>query len=172
VGNYIFTAYASTNDTILDNDFFGFEVDGGSGKPGYGGNQLASSGRGMEPWKVLSGWFGYNEGNEGNSRGGGVPAPLPKAYALSQNFPNPFNPSTTIQYDVPKGESSTPVDVSIYDMRGRLVRRLVNEERTPGRHQIHWDGRDDQGQRVSSGVYLYKIVAGSFLSTKKMIMVR
>jgi hypothetical protein len=105
---------------------------------------------------------------------------LPKVFALSQNYPNPFNPSTTIRYDVPVeaggggvGETgSVPVRLVIYDVRGRLVRVLVDREREPGRYQVHWNGRDDLGRSASSGVYLYRIEAGDFVSTKKMVLVR
>ena len=122
------------------------------------------------------------------SGSGGTEISLPRAFALSQNYPNPFNPSTTIRYDIPVAngsddpgrrgpeavpeEEGVPVRLFIYDIRGRLVRRLVNEEKDPGRYQVHWDGRDDRGASVSSGVYLYRLQAGDFVSTKKMVMVR
>jgi flagellar hook assembly protein FlgD len=64
------------------------------------------------------------------------------------------------------------VKVTIYDVRGRLVRKLVDGEKEPGWYQVHWDGRNDRGQMVGSGVYLYRIEAGEFVSTKKMVLVR
>jgi len=155
----------------MDEDPFGFQIEGQS-KPGYGGSQLSSSGKDMDPWKILSGWFGYDEKNRGSGESSVLASQLPKTFSVSQNYPNPFNPSTTIQYDIPQGESPTPVDINIYDLRGRLVRKLVDEDKTPGRYQVHWDGRNDRGQKVSSGVYLYRIEAGDFISTRKMIMVR
>jgi len=97
---------------------------------------------------------------------------MPKVLALSQNYPNPFNPSTTIQYDILVRSSSVPVKVMIYDVRGRLVKNLVDKEKESGRYQVHWNGRDDNGQQVSSGVYLYRIDAGEFISTRKMVLVR
>ncbi len=97
---------------------------------------------------------------------------LPKAFSLSQNYPNPFNPSTTIRFDVPEGHASVPVDISIYDLRGRLIRTLVDEEKPPGTYQVHWNGRDDMGTKVPSGVYLYRITAGDFISTRKMVMMK
>jgi hypothetical protein len=109
--------------------------------------------------------LGINGGSNGSPN-------LPKAFSLSQNYPNPFNPSTTIRFDVPEGHASVSVNVAVYDLRGRLVRKLVDEQKTPGRYQIHWDGRDDRGQEVSSGVYLYRITAGEFVSTRKMVMVQ
>jgi flagellar hook assembly protein FlgD len=65
-----------------------------------------------------------------------------------------------------------PVDISIYDLRGRLIRTLVDEEKPPGTYQVHWNGRDDMGTKVPSGVYLYRITAGDFISTRKMVMMK
>ncbi len=119
-------------------------------------------------------------------RGGRGPASgsIPKVFALSQNYPNPFNPSTTIQFDIPdvtgtgnltgdRGDMPTvPVKILIYDIRGRLIEKLVDSDKKPGRYQVHWNGRDGRGQSVASGVYLYRIDAGDFSSTKKMVLVR
>jgi hypothetical protein len=103
------------------------------------------------------------------------PPPLalvPKTFALSQDYPNPFNPSTTIRYDIPVGRNSVQVEINIYDVRGRLVRKLVDQEKEAGRYKVHWDGRGEHGQQVSSGVYLYQIDAGEFISTRKMVLIR
>jgi photosystem II stability/assembly factor-like uncharacterized protein len=98
---------------------------------------------------------------------------LPRSFALSQNYPNPFNPSTTIAFDLPGAAGSKQlVSLTIYDIRGRLVRKLVNQEKEPGTYQVHWDGRDEHGQQASSGVYLYRIKAGDFTSVRKMVLVR
>jgi len=170
IGHYVFTAYVCGNDTTLDEDPFGFQVVSGSGKPSNGENKLLSSGNEMGPWKVHSGWFGYNKRNGGGAESVIESAPLPKAFSVSQNYPNPFNPSTTIQFDIPAGQSFAPVEISIYDMRGRLIRKLLDEKKKPGRYQVHWDGRDGKGNKVSSGVYLYRIVADDFMSTRKMVL--
>jgi hypothetical protein len=170
-GHYIFTAYVSNNDATFDEDPFGFQIEGSSSKPGYGGDQLASSGRSMEPWKVLRGWFGYHERNKGKAETS-ASFPLPKSFSITQNYPNPFNPSTTIQYEVPDENTFSPVNVSVYDLRGRLIRTLVDEKKAPGIYQVHWDGKDNRDKRASSGVYLYRIIAGDFTSTRKMIIVR
>lgn len=100
-------------------------------------------------------------------------ASLPVAYALSQNYPNPFNPVTSISYDVP-GSNGEPAGVllRIYDMRGRLVRTLVDEEQHPGMYSIIWDGRDDHGEPLASGVYFYRMDSGAFSSLKKMVLLR
>lgn len=88
---------------------------------------------------------------------------------LEQNFPNPFNPTTTIAFSI---KSPGNVNVSIYDVAGRRVRELVNERRERGAYREVWDGQNDAGQIVASGVYFYKITAGSFTDTKKMTMLK
>jgi hypothetical protein len=103
--------------------------------------------------------------------------PLPRAYALLQNFPNPFNPSTTIMVDIPEGASGNGTQgvktrVTVHSMRGHLVRTLLDGDRAPGRYTLSWDGRNDRGERVSSGVYLYRMEAGSFTSTRKMVVLK
>jgi hypothetical protein len=90
--------------------------------------------------------------------------------SLSQNRPNPFNPTTTIEFSL---KERANVQLKIYNVAGQLVRTLVNEARTPGEvHTATWDGRNDAGQSVSSGVYFYKLVAGSFVQTKKMVLLK
>jgi hypothetical protein len=171
-GHYVFTAYVSDAVSILDEDPFGFQVDNTYSKPGYGGNELASSGGDMKPWRVLRGWFGYGERHGDSGAGGVLSSRLPKAFAISQNYPNPFNPSTTIAYDIPEGRAAVRVRIAVYDIRGRLVRKLVDEERPPGSYRVHWDGREERGEPVGSGVYLYRIQAGDYRSSRKMVVVR
>jgi len=96
---------------------------------------------------------------------------IPRRFTLNQNYPNPFNPSTTIDYSIPEGEK-VQVQLNIYDLRGRKVRSLIEEEKGPGQYTVNWDGRSDKGIEIGSGVYLYRIEAGSFVSTKKMIITR
>jgi hypothetical protein len=98
-----------------------------------------------------------------------TPAEAPRAYALAQNFPNPFNPSTTIKYDM---KAKGLVTVRIYDVAGRLVRTLVNETKDAGAYSAVWDGRNNGGAGVASGIYFYKMDAGSFSATKKLVMLR
>jgi hypothetical protein len=90
--------------------------------------------------------------------------------ALRPNVPNPFNPQTTIQYEIPAGGAD--VNISIYDVAGRLVRALVAEHRGPGTWSVQWNGDDDRGRRVASGVYFYRMRAGSFVDTKKMVLLK
>ncbi|GEM_PF-3037181 len=94
---------------------------------------------------------------------------LPRSYCLYQNSPNPFNPSTSIRYDIPEGEP-VKVRLSIFDVRGRLLITLVNKIREPGRYTVHWDGRDKTGRKLGTGMYFYVIDSGSFRSTRKMLL--
>lgn len=88
---------------------------------------------------------------------------------LAQNRPNPFNPATTIRFVLP---SSERVVVSVFDGNGRLIRTLLDGVRSHGPHEITWDGRDDAGDRVSSGVYFYRLTAGKFKESKKMVLLK
>jgi hypothetical protein len=94
---------------------------------------------------------------------------VPTSFAVSQNYPNPFNPSTNIDYAVSKPSF---VSVKVYNLLGQEVRRLVSEEKGVGVYQATWDGKDNVGTEVPSGMYLYKMVAGSFSETKKMMFMK
>jgi hypothetical protein len=94
---------------------------------------------------------------------------LPKANTLSQNFPNPFNPTTTIKFGL---RSKSNVSIKIYDVAGRLVKTLVNEMRDAGRHEVTWDGTNNHNSTVASGVYFYKMNTKEFEQTKKMVLLR
>lgn len=97
---------------------------------------------------------------------------LPEKYRLSQNYPNPFNAGTTIIYDIPKNnDSAMTVTFAIYDIQGQLIRTLTGSAE-PGSHQIHWDGATESGVSVSSGVYFYRLDAGSFSASKRMVMIK
>jgi hypothetical protein len=91
-------------------------------------------------------------------------------FTLYQNYPNPFNPTTTIAYDLNK---SADVTIKIYNLAGQEVNTLVNNEnQSPGSKQVVWDGRDSNGHQVASGIYLYKLQAGSTIQTRKMILLK
>ncbi|MEA1997591.1 MAG: FlgD immunoglobulin-like domain containing protein, partial [Gemmatimonadota bacterium] len=96
---------------------------------------------------------------------------LPKAFSLAQNAPNPFNPATTISYTVPEG-STGQVTLTVYDTRGRLVRTLVSESREAGAYSVFWDGTDEGGRRVASGLYFYRMRAGDFSKIRKMVLLK
>lgn len=95
---------------------------------------------------------------------------LPGRFALHANVPNPFNPVTSVAYDVPAGGGD--VHISIYDVAGRFVRELVHEHRPAGVFSVQWNGDDDRGQRVASGVYFYRMRAGGFAETRKMVLLK
>jgi hypothetical protein len=94
---------------------------------------------------------------------------LPKEFALMQNMPNPFNPTTAIKFQLPV---NTRVTIKVYDLQGREVITLLNDEKTSGTYTVYWNGRNSSGQMVSSGVYLYKLSAGSYTKMCKMNLMK
>jgi len=95
---------------------------------------------------------------------------LPEVYTLSQNYPNPFNPKTTINYELPK---SGDISLKIYNAAGQLVRTLVNEHNEAGNYSVEWNGEDDTGNTVPTGMYIYRMTNGeNIVDTKKMLLVK
>jgi hypothetical protein len=94
---------------------------------------------------------------------------LPTAFNLYNNYPNPFNPTTQIRYDLP---GDARVSITIYDLMGRSIKSLVRSNQTAGYHSVRWDGTSDIGKGVSAGLYFYTIVAGEFRQTKKMLLLK
>ena len=90
-------------------------------------------------------------------------------YELKQNYPNPFNPTTTISYEL---TSKGNVKIDIYNVNGQLVRELVNEESPAGEYTIEWDGKNNNNQSLSSGLYFYQMKFGDYISTKKAIIIK
>jgi parallel beta-helix repeat protein len=100
---------------------------------------------------------------------------MTRTYQLYQNYPNPFNPQTTIRYYLPNiGYQPAEVELKIYNILGELVRVLVSERQYPGEHRVMWDGKNDRGEDLASGVYFYRLkVSGiEFVKGKKMVLVR
>ncbi len=98
---------------------------------------------------------------------------VPTAFILRQNNPNPFNPSTTITIQIPDDSVvRLPASLDVYDLHGRLVRKLIDRELDPGIHHVVWDGRDERGRPVASGIYLYILRRGHEIHTRKMSMVK
>ncbi len=93
----------------------------------------------------------------------------PIRFALGANYPNPFNPTTTIQFALPEASA---VQLSIYDVLGRNVRRLLDAPFARGTYTVTWDGADEAGARAPSGVYVYRLTTGSFSASRKMLVVR
>ena len=95
---------------------------------------------------------------------------IPDVYSLSQNYPNPFNPTTTIRFSVPERVS---VELKVFDLLGREVRTLIRgDQMNPGNYQVVWDGRNSVNKPVATGVYFYRITAGGFTLTKKMVLLK
>jgi len=94
---------------------------------------------------------------------------LPTAFSLYNNYPNPFNPMTTIRYNLPE---DALVNITIYDMMGRVVKTLINDQQTTGYRSLQWNATNDNGAPVSAGLYLYTIEAGQFRQTNKMVLLK
>jgi flagellar hook assembly protein FlgD len=97
------------------------------------------------------------------------PQLLPVRLVLGENYPNPFNPKTTVHFDLPQ---SGRVDLAVFDLNGRRVATLVNDQLAAGRHTASWLGQDDTGRRVASGTYVYRLQANGEVLTGKMMMVK
>ena len=94
---------------------------------------------------------------------------VPAAFNLSQNYPNPFNPLTQIAFTLPEPDL---VSLTIYDVLGRSVFRLVNQRLEKGYHQYTWNGSDGEGRMVPSGVYFYQLKSGSMTQSRKMVLLK
>jgi PKD repeat protein len=94
---------------------------------------------------------------------------VPRDFALEQNYPNPFNAATVITYALPR---NTEVHLEVFDILGRCVAVLVTGEQEPGRYQVIWDGRDDGGRTVASGIYFYRLATPGFRQVRKMVLVK
>ena len=94
---------------------------------------------------------------------------IPNIFIFRQNYPNPFNPITLLEYDLPKDEL---VNITIYNIRGKIVKTLVNASQTAGYKSISWNATNDRDEPVSAGLYLYTIQAGRFRQTKKMVLLK
>ncbi len=94
---------------------------------------------------------------------------LPTSFDLSQNYPNPFNPTTQVNFDVP---THSQVNISVFNVLGQKTVTLVDEEMNAGSYVVDWDGTSDGGNKVSSGIYFYRMEAGSFVETKKMMLLK
>jgi hypothetical protein len=115
---------------------------------------------------LLLNQYGTNSDVGENDNDGTI---LPGEFRISQNYPNPFNLSTIIEFDLPK---RTAVSIDIYNLLGQRVINLVNKECSAGNHRIDWDGRIGKGQWAPTGVYFYRIEAGDYVMTKKMLLLK
>jgi hypothetical protein len=94
---------------------------------------------------------------------------VPTVFSLSQNYPNPFNPRTTITYALPK---ASDVSLVIYDINGRVVQKLIDTKVKEGLHKVVWDGKNNAGVKVASGIYFYRLTAGDFVDAKRMLLIK
>lgn len=98
-----------------------------------------------------------------------TPTSIPSTIELSANYPNPFNPQTTIEFSL---KSQSLVKIYIYDMKGSLIRTLLNQDVSAGNHRVSWDGTNEADEKVASGTYLYRLQTNDYSETKKMVLVR
>ena len=97
---------------------------------------------------------------------------LPEDFRLLQNYPNPFNPSTQIGLNVPQSQLNRTTELSVFDLNGKKVTTIVQEVLTPGFYQFSWDGKDQSGRQVSSGLYFYKLKTGKLERVRRMVFIR
>ena len=98
-----------------------------------------------------------------------IVCPIPNDFSLQQNFPNPFNPSTEIRFDLPE---EGQVELSVFNMQGQKVRTLESGNKAPGYHSIIWNGTNDNGSKVSTGMYFYSIQTNKFQAVRKMLFLK
>jgi hypothetical protein len=101
-----------------------------------------------------------------------ISAQIPQSFGLGANYPNPFNPTTRITFNVAKTETPTLVRITVYDVLGKEVTTLLNESMQPGQYYVDWDGTDIRGNVVTSGMYLYRMTAGDFVATRRMALMK
>jgi photosystem II stability/assembly factor-like uncharacterized protein len=94
---------------------------------------------------------------------------IPKSFSLFQNYPNPFNPTTSIKYSL---KEDVNVNIAVYNILGQTVKTLINEFQQAGYKELIWDGSNDNGLEVASGIYIYKIIAGDYINSKKMLLLK
>ena len=115
------------------------------------------------------GWY-IDDIHYSNTTGSNNDTIIPITNQLYSNFPNPFNPTTTISFDI--AQASSFVTLDIYNIKEQKVKTLVNDDLEVGKHTILWDGKDDSGKSVSSGIYFYKMKTAKYTSTRKMILMK
>jgi len=149
------------------------EMDLGGGSPDYVGTQLPfdfsyptssplyTASTGGQPLGDLN-WFGMTVGVANEEV-------LPSKYELYSNYPNPFNPTTNIRYSLPAPGN---VKVEIFNTLGQLIHTVVDQYQNSGTHNVVWNGMDNSGNQVSTGVYIYKLTTSNFVSAKKMMLIK
>jgi photosystem II stability/assembly factor-like uncharacterized protein len=171
-----YPAWDVTNLTIyniiVNGDFFvGLKYDGVN-KPNFGYDPINNN----RAWDFNgTSWSSWNETYfmratiQTTTSVAEISTEVPKEFDLSYNYPNPFNPTTKFKYALPEGRN---VKIVIYDINGSKVAELVNNYQGAGTYEVTWNGKNDLGQQVASGTYIYQVNAGSFSQTKKMVMLK
>jgi photosystem II stability/assembly factor-like uncharacterized protein len=156
----------------VNNDFYIGLLYDGVNRPAYGYDPV-DNGRAWD--KAGGNWSSWNETYFMRATISTVTSvveidtKIPETFEVSSNFPNPFNPSTKFKYALPEGRN---VSIIIYDIRGRKITELVNNFQSAGTYEVTWNGKNDDGNVVASGTYIYSIKAGDFSVSKKMIMMK
>jgi len=114
-------------------------------------------------------WFGAVPAPPAVAMPMAKPTPVPLTFALEQNHPNPFNPTTTISFSVP---TAGRTNLDVFNVLGQHVRCLLDDDIEAGAHSIVWDGKDGDGHSVASGIYLYRLRAGKAVESKKMVLLK
>jgi len=101
-----------------------------------------------------------------------ISADVPQEFVLAANYPNPFNPTTSINFGISRSFAGGVVTLKVFDLLGREIKTLVSEPMDPGQYSVQWDATNNNGERVQSGVYIYRLIAGEFSATNKMILLK
>lgn len=165
------TDLTSFNITVNNEFFIGLKYNG-TDWPTFGYDQLNNSrawdfdGSSWTPWNET---YFFRATIQTTTSVAELSNVIPDKFEVSQNYPNPFNPSTKFRYALPEGRN---IKIIIYDIQGKQVAELVNNYQAAGTYEVTWNGKNDNGEAVSSGVYLYKIEVGDYAISKKMIMLK
>ncbi len=148
------------NGGVLVTDLNNYAMIGTLGQPTAGSSSGSST--------ILNGgfWHSVRSMTTGVEPGRDL---LPTEFVLHTNYPNPFNPSTTIRFDLPEAGR---VRLIVYNTLGQEVRHLVNGRMEAGRHRVEWDGTNDRGVRISSGIYIYRMLYGHMIKSRKMMVLK
>lgn len=170
-----FQFYKDSSDVVGQE--FKFGIGGGDNEGGYGNNHIANIDD-SEPTFTMHAQFGsidpifysvWDYDHQMLDAAVEDPVAGPYQFALYKNYPNPFNPTTTIQYELAKQVSVT---MTVYDLMGKQVKTLIRKDQPAGAYSVEWDGTNDKGLTVSSGIYLIRIDAGEFVKSQKMMLIK